>query len=73
METFDGSADQVRAAGRRINGDISDGASRIKSVATTEIKSLIADVEDLVARPINTLKSGPAMAPVAGRACFPPN
>ena len=25
-------------------------------------------VEDLIARPINTLKSGPAMAPVAGRA-----
>lgn len=26
------------------------------------------DVEDLIARPIHTLKSGPAMAPVAGRA-----
>jgi len=50
METFDGSADSVRTAGRRVNGDLSEGATRIKSVATAEIKSLIADVEDLVAR-----------------------
>jgi len=50
METFDGSADAVRAAGRRINGDISEGAGSIKSVASAEIKNLIADVEDLVAR-----------------------
>jgi len=50
METFDGTADEVKAAGRRINGDLSEGASNIKSVASAEIKSLIADVEDLVAR-----------------------
>jgi ElaB/YqjD/DUF883 family membrane-anchored ribosome-binding protein len=50
METFDGTAEPVRSAGRRINGDISEGAGRIKSVASAEIKNLIADVEDLVAR-----------------------
>ena len=50
METFDGTAEQVRATGRRVKNDLSDGASDIKSVATGEIKSLIADVEDLMAR-----------------------
>jgi ElaB/YqjD/DUF883 family membrane-anchored ribosome-binding protein len=50
METFDGTAEQARASGRRINNDISEGANNIKSVASAEIKSLIADVEDLVAR-----------------------
>jgi ElaB/YqjD/DUF883 family membrane-anchored ribosome-binding protein len=55
METFDGTAEQVRATGRRVKNDLSDGASDIKSVATGEIKSLIADVEDLMAR-ISDLK-----------------
>jgi len=50
METFDGTADEVRASGRRINGDLSEGAGKIKTVASAEIKNLIADVEDLVAR-----------------------
>jgi ElaB/YqjD/DUF883 family membrane-anchored ribosome-binding protein len=50
METFDGTADQARTAGRRINNDVVEGAHNIKSAASTEIKSLIADVEDLVAR-----------------------
>ncbi len=50
METFDGTAEQLKATGRRINGDISEGAGNIKTVASAEIKSLIADVEDLVAR-----------------------
>ena len=50
METFDGTPEQVRAAGRRINGDLGEGASNIKTAASSEIKSLIADVEDLVAR-----------------------
>jgi ElaB/YqjD/DUF883 family membrane-anchored ribosome-binding protein len=50
METFDGTAEQARASGRRINNDLSEGANNIKSVASAEIKSLIADVEDLVAR-----------------------
>lgn len=50
METFDGTAEQAKAAGRRSNGDLSEGAANIKTVASAEIKSLIADVEDLVAR-----------------------
>ncbi len=55
METFDGTAEQVKATGRRVKNDLSDGARDIKSVATGEIKSLIADVEDLMAR-ISDLK-----------------
>jgi len=50
MEKFEGTADQVRATGRRINGDMSEGLSNVKATASDEIKSLIADVEDLVAR-----------------------
>lgn len=50
MESLDGTAEQVRVAGRRIGGDVSDSAGNIKSAASAEIKSLIADVEDLVAR-----------------------
>ena len=49
METS-GSADQVRAAGRRVNNDFGAGVDNVKNVASTEIKNLIADVEDLVAR-----------------------
>jgi ElaB/YqjD/DUF883 family membrane-anchored ribosome-binding protein len=47
METFDGTADD--APGRR-GKDLGEKVDEIKSVATAEIKSLIADVEDLVAR-----------------------
>lgn len=50
METFDGTAEAAKAAGKRISGDISEGATNVKTVASAEIKSLIADVEDLVAR-----------------------
>jgi ElaB/YqjD/DUF883 family membrane-anchored ribosome-binding protein len=50
METFDGTAEQVRATGRRVKSDLSDGISDIKTAASGEIKSLIADVEDLMAR-----------------------
>jgi ElaB/YqjD/DUF883 family membrane-anchored ribosome-binding protein len=48
--TFDGTAEQVRATGRRFKNDIGDGVSGIKTAASSEIKSLIADVEDLVAK-----------------------
>jgi ElaB/YqjD/DUF883 family membrane-anchored ribosome-binding protein len=48
--TYDGTSDQARGAGQRLKNDIKDGAHEIKSVASSEIKSLIADVEDLVAR-----------------------
>lgn len=50
METFDGTADQIRATGHRVGEDLSEGAQNIKTVASVEIKSLIADVEDLVVR-----------------------
>src|ERR1700761_7455782 len=55
METFDGTAEQVKATGRRVKNDLSDGVSDIKATASGEIKSLIADVEDLMAR-ISDLK-----------------
>jgi ElaB/YqjD/DUF883 family membrane-anchored ribosome-binding protein len=48
--TFDGTADQARATGRRLKNDLSDGVNDMKAAATGEIKSLIADVEDLMAR-----------------------
>jgi ElaB/YqjD/DUF883 family membrane-anchored ribosome-binding protein len=48
--TFDGTTEQVRASGRRLKNDLSDGVNDIKSAASSEIKNLIADVEDLMAR-----------------------
>ena len=50
METFDGTVNEARATGRRIHRDLGEGAGNIKNAASAEIKSLIADVEDLVAR-----------------------
>jgi ElaB/YqjD/DUF883 family membrane-anchored ribosome-binding protein len=48
--TFGGDAEQLRAAGRRLKDDIDDGVTNVKAAASSEIKSLIADVEDLVAK-----------------------
>jgi ElaB/YqjD/DUF883 family membrane-anchored ribosome-binding protein len=48
--TFDGTAEQVRTSGRRIKEDLSASVSDIKAAASGEIKSLIADVEELMAR-----------------------
>jgi|ERR1700685_88495 ElaB/YqjD/DUF883 family membrane-anchored ribosome-binding protein len=48
--TFEGTAEQARASGRRLKNDLNDSVNDIKSVASGEIKSLIADVEDLMAR-----------------------
>jgi ElaB/YqjD/DUF883 family membrane-anchored ribosome-binding protein len=48
--TYDGSTEQARASGRRLKNDLSDGVNEIKAAASSEIKSLIADVEDLMAR-----------------------
>jgi ElaB/YqjD/DUF883 family membrane-anchored ribosome-binding protein len=48
--TFDGTTEQARAAGRRLKSDFSDGVSDVKAAASGEIKNLIADVEDLMAR-----------------------
>jgi ElaB/YqjD/DUF883 family membrane-anchored ribosome-binding protein len=47
---FDNTADQVRATGRRVKNDLSDGMQDIKSAASGEIKNLISDVEDLMGR-----------------------
>jgi ElaB/YqjD/DUF883 family membrane-anchored ribosome-binding protein len=48
--TYDGTTEQARASGRRLKNDLSDGVNDIKAAASGEIKSLIADVEDLMAR-----------------------
>jgi ElaB/YqjD/DUF883 family membrane-anchored ribosome-binding protein len=48
--TFDSTADAARATGRRLKNDLSDGVGEIKAAASGEIKNLIADVEDLMAR-----------------------
>ena len=48
--TFDGTTEQARATGRRLKNDVSDGVSDIKAAASSEIKNLIADVEDLMGR-----------------------
>jgi ElaB/YqjD/DUF883 family membrane-anchored ribosome-binding protein len=50
METFDGTVNEARATGQRVRRDLSEGAGNIKGAASTEIKGLIADVEDLLAR-----------------------
>ena len=50
METFEGTADAARATGRRLKRDLSDGMEDVKSVASEEVRNLIADVEDLMAR-----------------------
>ena len=48
--TFDGTTEQARAAGHRVKNDLSDGVKDVKAAATAEIRNLIADVEDLMAR-----------------------
>jgi ElaB/YqjD/DUF883 family membrane-anchored ribosome-binding protein len=48
--TYDGTTEQARASGRRVNNDLSNGVNDIKAAASSEIKNLIADVEDLMAR-----------------------
>ena len=48
--TFDGNTEQVHASGRRLKNDFSDGVGNIKAAASSEIKNLLADVEDLMAR-----------------------
>jgi ElaB/YqjD/DUF883 family membrane-anchored ribosome-binding protein len=48
-------ADTARAGGRRLKDDIGEGLDNVKAVASGEIKNLIADVEDLMAR-ISDLK-----------------
>jgi ElaB/YqjD/DUF883 family membrane-anchored ribosome-binding protein len=50
METTSDSAEELSASGNRLTNDAIDGANNVKAVAANEIKNLIADVEDLVAR-----------------------
>jgi len=51
METIHApTAEQLSASGRRPNNDATDNREEIRAVAANEIKSLIADVEELVAR-----------------------
>jgi ElaB/YqjD/DUF883 family membrane-anchored ribosome-binding protein len=47
---FDNTADAARATGRRVKNDLGDGINDIKNAASGEIKNLISDVEDLMAR-----------------------
>ena len=56
METnFSGTADEMRATGKRVKDDLGEGFDNVKATASAEIKNLIADVEDLMAR-ISDLK-----------------
>jgi ElaB protein len=48
--TFDPYGEELGASGKRIKDDAVHAAGEIKQVAAEEIKNLIADVEDLVAR-----------------------
>src|SRR6202790_4377979 len=48
--TFDGTTEQARASGGRLKNDLSDGVNDIKTAASSEIRNLLADVEDLMAR-----------------------
>jgi ElaB/YqjD/DUF883 family membrane-anchored ribosome-binding protein len=48
--TYEGGAGELNASGQRLKEDAVDAAGRIKNVAADEIRNLIADVEDLIAR-----------------------
>jgi ElaB/YqjD/DUF883 family membrane-anchored ribosome-binding protein len=48
--TFDPYGEELGASGRRLKGDASHAAGKLKGVATEEVRNLISDVEDLVAR-----------------------
>jgi ElaB/YqjD/DUF883 family membrane-anchored ribosome-binding protein len=54
MEHNDAAGD-ARASGRRLRDDLGEGFDNVKSAASGEIKNLIADVEELMAR-ISDLK-----------------
>ncbi len=48
--TYDGTTEQARAGERRFKNDLKDGVNDLKAAASNEIKNLIADVEELMAR-----------------------
>ena len=53
---------------RDMGRDLRDAGFRGELLVSTSVGGCM-HVEDLVERPIHTVKSGPSMAPVAGRAC----
>jgi ElaB/YqjD/DUF883 family membrane-anchored ribosome-binding protein len=50
METTYEPAADLNASGQRLKNDAGDAVGHIKSVAVDEVRNLIADVEDLIAR-----------------------
>jgi ElaB/YqjD/DUF883 family membrane-anchored ribosome-binding protein len=48
--TYDGTTEQARASGRRLRSDVSEAVKDVKAAGSSEIKNLIADVEELMAR-----------------------
>ncbi len=48
--TFEGTAEQARAAARRLKDDLDSGLHDLQSAAADEMKNLIADVEELLSR-----------------------
>src|ERR1700719_646346 len=48
--TYDGTTEQARDSGRRLKNDVSEGVKGVKAAASSEIRNLIADVEELMAR-----------------------
>jgi ElaB/YqjD/DUF883 family membrane-anchored ribosome-binding protein len=50
METTYGPGGDLNASGQHLKNDAGDAAGHVKNVAVDEIRNLIADVEDLIAR-----------------------
>jgi ElaB/YqjD/DUF883 family membrane-anchored ribosome-binding protein len=48
--TYEGSGESVQNSADRLNDDLRSGARNVQSSASSELKNLIADVEDLVGR-----------------------
>jgi ElaB/YqjD/DUF883 family membrane-anchored ribosome-binding protein len=53
--TYEGSGESVQNSAERLQHDFKNGAQNVQNSASSELKNLIADVEDLVAR-IGNLK-----------------
>ncbi|MGA2776487.1 MAG: DUF883 family protein [Steroidobacteraceae bacterium] len=51
--TFDGPNPAIQNAGDRVANDLKNGAKNVQAVGASELKNLIADVEDLVNRVAN--------------------
>ena len=50
MQTTYDPAGDLHASGQKLKDDAGDAAAHVKNVAAEEIRNLIADVEDLIAR-----------------------